>query len=461
VTNPHFAWLPPEINSALMYAGPGAGPLLAAASAWNTLAGELHSSAESFLAVTQDLAGSSWLGSSATAMMAVAAQYASFLRTAAAQAEQAAGQAASTASAFEAALAAMVQPAMVTANRALVQVLAATNWFGMNAPAIMDIEAAYEQMWALDVAAMSGYHFDASAAVAKLAPWRELLHDIGQTHRYNNAHSHGSVAPLPGVTAGTTDPGSASGQNLGYGNSGSNNVGFGNLGNSNIGFGNTGNFDIGFGLTGDHQIGFGGFNSGSGNIGFGNSGTGNIGFFNSGTGNIGIGNSGSYNTGMLNSGTAGFGVGSGMWNSAPAATGLASPAADVGLLAPGNILTGGLGANLGSGLLSSGTGAASPAMAAPSTSYAAATPAAPAASFDAAPAAAAGGSPPVATSLRAATPAAFYAAGGSDSGPRGVAVRDSVTGGQGSAPTGIPNSGFFKNERATSDVGAKRPTPAE
>ncbi len=32
-----FGALPPEINSARMYAGPGSGPMLAAASAWDVL----------------------------------------------------------------------------------------------------------------------------------------------------------------------------------------------------------------------------------------------------------------------------------------------------------------------------------------------------------------------------------------------------------------------------------------
>ena len=40
-----FGALPPEINSARMYAGPGAGPMMAAATAWNTLAAELSSTA--------------------------------------------------------------------------------------------------------------------------------------------------------------------------------------------------------------------------------------------------------------------------------------------------------------------------------------------------------------------------------------------------------------------------------
>ena len=96
--------------------------------------------------------------------MAVASQYATFLSGAAAQAEQAASEASATAAAFESALATTVQPAVVAANRALMQVLANTNWLGQNAPALADIEAAYEQMWALDVAAMSGYHFEIGRA---------------------------------------------------------------------------------------------------------------------------------------------------------------------------------------------------------------------------------------------------------------------------------------------------------
>jgi hypothetical protein len=475
VTNPHFAWLPPEINSALMYAGPGAGPLLAAASAWNGLAGELHSSAASFLSVTQDLAGSSWLGPSAAAMMAVSAQYAGFLRTAAAQAEQAAGQAAATASAFEAALAATVQPAVVTANRGLVNVLAATNWLGQNAPAIMDIEAAYEQMWALDVAAMAGYHFDASAAAQRLAPWQRLLHEIGVNHRYRNAHSHGGVAPIgaggaaagAGAGAGNVGPGNAGNQNLGYGNTGSGNIGFGNYGNSNVGFGNTGSWDIGFGLTGDHQIGFGGFNSGSGNIGFGNSGTGNIGFFNSGNGNVGIGNSGSFNTGMWNSGSAGVGMPPGIWNGTGAEAGLSAGSPEGALLGSSNYVTGGLGAaNFGSGMLNSAapnTGGLSQGVASPSPAYTAPT-ASPAAFDTAGPGAAIGnaaGAQSAAANLR--SPAAFYTPAGNDGGLRSGTVRDTVAGSSNAPGNGIPNSNFFKGDRnaGPAGTGAKEPSPAE
>lgn len=107
--------------------------------------------------------------------MAVANQYVSWLSAAAAQAEAASSQATAIAAAFETALEATVQPAVVSANRALVQALASGNHLGQNAPAIADIEAAYEQMWASDVVAMTGYHADASAAVAKLTPWQPVL----------------------------------------------------------------------------------------------------------------------------------------------------------------------------------------------------------------------------------------------------------------------------------------------
>jgi hypothetical protein len=179
VTSPHYAWLPPEINSALLYAGPGSAPLHAAAEAWDGLAENLTSSASSFFSVASDLANGSWQGPSASAMLAVATQYVSWLKAAAAQAEATSGQAAAIAGAFETALSATVQPAVVSANRALVRALASTNHLGQNAPTIMDIESAYEQMWATDVAAMSGYHADASAAAEQIAPWQHVLQNLG------------------------------------------------------------------------------------------------------------------------------------------------------------------------------------------------------------------------------------------------------------------------------------------
>ncbi|TXI53924.1 PPE domain-containing protein, partial [Mycolicibacter arupensis] len=40
-----FGALPPEVNSAWMYTGPGAAPMLAAATAWRAVGAELGSNA--------------------------------------------------------------------------------------------------------------------------------------------------------------------------------------------------------------------------------------------------------------------------------------------------------------------------------------------------------------------------------------------------------------------------------
>jgi len=69
----NFSVLPPEINSSRMFGGAGSAPMLAAAAAWDGLAGELGSAAASFGSVTSGLAGSSWQGPAAVAMTGAAA----------------------------------------------------------------------------------------------------------------------------------------------------------------------------------------------------------------------------------------------------------------------------------------------------------------------------------------------------------------------------------------------------
>ena len=81
-----YGALPPEINSARMYAGPGAGSMLAAAAAWNGLAAELRSAASSYGSVISGLTGGPWLGPSSTAMAAAATPYVAWLSATAEQA---------------------------------------------------------------------------------------------------------------------------------------------------------------------------------------------------------------------------------------------------------------------------------------------------------------------------------------------------------------------------------------
>ncbi|ORV98386.1 PPE family protein [Mycobacterium kyorinense] len=164
-----FGALPPEINSARMYAGPGAGPMMAVAAAWNALGAELATTAASYKSVISALTGEEWLGPSSAAMAAAAAPYVAWMNTTAAAAEHAAAQATASAAAFEAAFAMTVPPPVIAANRAQLAALVATNFLGQNTPAIAATEAHYMEMWAQDAAAMYGYA-GSSASAGVLQP---------------------------------------------------------------------------------------------------------------------------------------------------------------------------------------------------------------------------------------------------------------------------------------------------
>src|SRR5271157_4546417 len=160
-----FGALPPEINSGLMYTGPGSGPMLTASMAWNALADNLYSTAISYGSVISDLTAS-WLGPSSALMAAAAAPYVSWISATAAQAEQAATQAAAAVAAYEAAFAMTVPPPVIAANRALLMALIATNFLGQNTAAIAATEAHYGEMWAQDAAAMYAYAASSTTASA-------------------------------------------------------------------------------------------------------------------------------------------------------------------------------------------------------------------------------------------------------------------------------------------------------
>src|ERR1700758_4811279 len=102
-----FAFLPPEINSGRMYDGPGSGPMLAAAAAWDGLAAELHSAAASYGSVISELSAGPWLGAASAAMTAAAEPYMAWMQSTAAQAEQTATQAKAAAAPYEGKVAAM------------------------------------------------------------------------------------------------------------------------------------------------------------------------------------------------------------------------------------------------------------------------------------------------------------------------------------------------------------------
>ncbi|MEB3064810.1 MULTISPECIES: PPE family protein [Mycolicibacter] len=191
-----FGALPPEINSARMYAGTGPGSLLSSATAWQELAGELNSAATSYRSVVEGLTSGAWMGPSALAMAAAAGPYATWLGATGAQAQQAAAQLTAAVGAYETAYAATVPPSLIAANRSLQATLVATNILGQNTAVIAATEAEYLEMWAQDAAAMYGYAA-ASAAATQVTPFSsppQTTDPSGQVSQaFSAAHSAAST----------------------------------------------------------------------------------------------------------------------------------------------------------------------------------------------------------------------------------------------------------------------------
>jgi PPE-repeat protein len=168
-----YGAFPPEFNSGRMYAGPGAGSLLAAAAAWDDLATELQSTASSYSSVISSLTGGPWIGPSSLGMAAAVTPYVAWMQGTAAQAHEAAMQATAAASAYQTAFAAHIPPPVIAENRALLAQLVATNVFGQNTAAIAANEAQYSEFWAQDGAAMDTYFASSATASNSLTPFTE------------------------------------------------------------------------------------------------------------------------------------------------------------------------------------------------------------------------------------------------------------------------------------------------
>jgi PPE-repeat protein len=165
-----FGALPPEINSARMYAGPGPASLSMAAVAWTSLATELHTAASSYRSLIAGLTTGRWLGPTSLTMASAFGPYVAWMSGAAARAEEASSHATLAVEIYEAAFAMTVPPPVVTANRVQLATLTSTNFFGQNTAAIAANEAEYAEMWAQDAAAMYQYAGN-SVAVCDVTPF--------------------------------------------------------------------------------------------------------------------------------------------------------------------------------------------------------------------------------------------------------------------------------------------------
>jgi PPE-repeat protein len=164
-----FGTLPPESTSGRMHSGPGPGSMANAAKAWGVVAAQLSDVAVGYRSVISTLA-LGWHGASAMMTVEAVAPYIAWLDATAAQAQQTAHQANAAASAYGAALAAMVAPNVIGANRLQRISLAEKNCLGQISAFIADADADYEQMWVQDAAAMYAYA-RASADASKLTPF--------------------------------------------------------------------------------------------------------------------------------------------------------------------------------------------------------------------------------------------------------------------------------------------------
>ncbi|MGO9249989.1 MAG: PPE family protein [Mycobacterium sp.] len=158
-----FGMLPPEITSALIHSGPGAGSLIGASAVWQQLSIELEESAGSYSSVLSSLTAD-WRGPSSMAMAKAVEPYLAWLSATAQQCEVVGSSVRAVAAAFELTHFTVVPPAMVSANRTRLAWLLATNFFGINLPAIAETEAEYVAMWINNSAAM--YRYAATSASA-------------------------------------------------------------------------------------------------------------------------------------------------------------------------------------------------------------------------------------------------------------------------------------------------------
>ncbi len=166
-----FGALPPEVNSARMYAGAGSTSLTTAASAWRSLAAELNSAGQGYENVIVQLSNEEWLGPASAKAVQALTPYVTWMKTTAAEAEHTATQLDAASAAFESAFASVVPPPLIAQNRALLLQALQSNVLGQYTNVIAQLESQYGQMWAQDSSTLYNYAAQSSNAT-KVTPFK-------------------------------------------------------------------------------------------------------------------------------------------------------------------------------------------------------------------------------------------------------------------------------------------------
>ncbi|ABR07783.1 PPE family protein [Mycobacterium tuberculosis] len=164
--------IPAEYISNIIYEGPGADSLSAAAEQLRLMYNSANMTAKSLTDRLGELQ-ENWKGSSSDLMADAVERYLQWLSKHSSQLKHAAWVINGLANAYNDTRRKVVPPEEIAANREERRRLIASNVAGVNAPAIADLDAQYDQYRARNVAVMNAYVSWTRSALSDLPRWRE------------------------------------------------------------------------------------------------------------------------------------------------------------------------------------------------------------------------------------------------------------------------------------------------
>jgi PPE-repeat protein len=160
---------PPEVNYWTLMTGDHAASAAAAAAGHQALADILATEMAQLTSNATMTATVGWQGVGGTAMTVSAAQLAEIMGLAVAWLQQGSLQAAELVQAYHTAAQGMIPGPVCTTNRTTQAGLVATNFLGVNQPAITSLDISYGEHWTQNAAVMAAYQAVVTAVLAALA----------------------------------------------------------------------------------------------------------------------------------------------------------------------------------------------------------------------------------------------------------------------------------------------------